>query len=272
MDFEHYKHETLKCIYELTLNGKKYIGQTLDTEARFKAHQKEDSGCRYIRNAIQEYGWENVSVSILLVDLTLEEANRLETHYIDTLGTLAPGGYNLTRGGDCRELSEETKKLISEHTKKQWEDENYREKRKEMMTNQWDDPEFREANTKRLIDLWTDEVREAQSEKLKKQWKDEKYRKQRSEDMKMHMKERWDDEQYRSKLSNSQKKRYEKEEERENARKSHAHMRKFTDEELIAKDEELKGSVAKLSVYFGISKCIISRHKKRLELTGKCYK
>ena len=83
--------------------------------------------------------------------------------------------------------------------------------------------------------------------------------------------ERWGDEDYHSKLCRTHKERYEKEEEREKARKSHAHMRKFTDEELIEMNEEFKGSVGKLSEYFGVSQCVISRHKKRLGLTGKCY-
>lgn len=229
MDFEHYDGRKkgkdgsdLFCIYKLSHGDMIYIGYTIGTKARFTKHQEKSSNCRYIRNAIRKHGWDEFQATILETDLTKEEACFTEEYYVDWYDCLVPNGYNLTTGGEHCELSEESKKLISEHTKKQWKDENYR--------------------------------------------------KQRSKDMKTHMKERWGDEQYRIKISNSQKKRYEKEDERENARKSHAHMRKFTDEELIAKDEELKGSVSKLSVYFGISKCIISRHKKRLELTGKCYK
>ncbi|AGE54628.1 GIY-YIG catalytic domain-containing endonuclease [Paramecium bursaria Chlorella virus KS1B] len=279
MEFEHYDgrnlvsvDEHLYCIYEFTLNGMKYIGQTCDTNTRFKSHQKEDSGCRYIRNAIQEHGWENVKVKILLVDLTLEEANRLETHYIDTLGTLAHGGYNLKRGGDNNEWSEEARKALSETMKVVCDTPEFRETKRVVMKKLRENIDFQEATRISLDKFWTYEAREAQSEKMKKQWDDQEYRKKRSEEQSKHMKERWGDEQYHSKLSKSQRNRYEKEEERENARNSHAYMRKFTDEELIVKDEELKGSVEKLSVYFGVSKCIISRHKKRLELTGKCYK
>jgi hypothetical protein len=56
-------------------------------------------------------------VKILLVDLTLKEANRLETHYIDTLGTLAPDGYNLKKGGDNNEWCDEAKEAQSERMK-----------------------------------------------------------------------------------------------------------------------------------------------------------
>ena len=279
MEFEHYDGRKkgqdgrhLYCIYKITINGKKYIGQTNYTIVRFSKH-RTIPGCAYIYNAIQTYGWENAKVEILLVDLTLEEANRLETHYIENLGTLVPGGYNLKRGGDNNEWSEEARKALSETMKIKWgKSPMLREVQSMVMKKLRESNDFQEATRKSLDKFWSDETREAQSEKMKKQWDDQEYRKKRSEEQSKHMKERWGDEQYHSKLSISQRNRYEKEEEREKARQSHGHMRKFTDEELIIKDEELKGSVAKLSEYFDVSKCVISRHKKRLELTGKCYK
>jgi hypothetical protein len=211
-------------------------------------------------------------VEILLVDLTLKEANRLETHYIDTLGTLAPDGYNLKKGGDNNEWCDEAKEAQSERMKIVCDTPEFREAKSELMKKLWEDPIFIEANIQRLEDLWTKEARDEQSEVMKKQWEDPEYRQKRCEDQSSHMIERWSDEDYHSKLCRTHKERYEKEEEREKARKSHAHMRKFTDKELIEMNEELKGSVEELSVYFGISKCVISRHKKRLGLTGKKYK
>jgi hypothetical protein len=225
-----------------------------------------------MRNAIQTYGWENANIEILLVDLTLEEANRLETHYIDTLGTLAPGGYNLTRGGDNREWSEDSKKALSETMKIVCDTPEFREAKSMVMKKlredpkfieanilslkkMWDDPIFKEAHIQKMIIIWGSvEWRKSQSERLKKQWEDLEWRETQCEI-----------------FSISQKKRYEQEEEREKSRKSHEHMRKFTDEELIEMNDEFKGSVGKLSEYFGVSQCVISRHKKRLGLTGKKY-
>jgi hypothetical protein len=267
MPFEHYKHKFLKCLYRITLNDKKYIGQTKNTTNRFSKHRNSESKCRYINNAIQLYGWENATVDILLIDLTKEEADRLETHYIDILRTLAPNGYNLNKGGDCHEWSDEAREAQSERMKVVCDTPEFREAKSELMKKLWEDPKFVEANTQRLKDLWTDDAREVQSEKMKTQWEDEEYRQKRSEDQSKHMRERWDDEQSRKKLTISQQERYAKEEEREKARKSHAHMRKFTDEELIEKNKEFKGSVEKLCKHFEISACVICRHKKRLGLT-----
>ena len=279
MMFEHFDgrnigsiDEHLYCLYLFTLNDKKYVGQTNDTYHRFSKHIKPYSGCRYIRNAIQTHGWENATMEILLMDLTLEEANRLETHYIDTLGTLAPGGYNLTRGGDNREWSGDSKRALSETMKVKWEEHpEMKQTQRMVMMKLWEDPGFIEANKQRLEDLWTKEAREAQRKKMKKQWEDDYYREAHTEMMKI----QWKKTEYRKAqceiFSISQRKRYEKEEEREKSRKSHAHMRKFTDEELIEMNDEFKGSVGKLSAYFGVSQCVISRHKTRLKLTGKRY-
>jgi group I intron endonuclease len=230
----------------------KYIGQTCDTVARFKAHQKEDSGCRYIRNAIREHGWENVKVKILLVDLTLEESNRLETHYIDTLGTLAPDGYNLKRGGDSNEFSKDSKKKMSETrvlkckdlkfrevlskiAKKVWEKPGHKEVKSEQMKKLWENPEYKESRCATSKEVWnTPGARDAQGVRSKEVWEIPGYK--------------------------------------EKQRDAKKYMRKFTDEELIEMNDEFMGSNDKLRLHFRVSKSVIIKHKKRLELTGKCYK
>ena len=63
-------------------NGKLYVGQTNNYENRMYQHQKEGSKCPAIRNAIQKHGWENIKHFILMEDLSLEEANYWEEHYI----------------------------------------------------------------------------------------------------------------------------------------------------------------------------------------------
>lgn len=264
--FEHYKHKKLKCLYLITLNGKKYVGQTKNTSVRFSKH-RTIPGCDYIFNAIQTHGWENATIEILLVDLTLEEANRLETHYIDTLGTLAPGGYNLKRGGDSNEWCDEAREAQSDRMKIVCDTLEFREAKSELMKKLWEDPSFIEANIQRLEDLWSKEAREAQSEKMKIIWGDPEFKEAQGD----RLKQRWEIPEFREAHARGQQERYEKEEEREKARKSHAHMRKFTDEELVEMNDEFKGSVGKLSAYFGVSQCVIGRHKTRLKLTGKRY-
>lgn len=50
--------------------------------------------------AIQKYGWENIKHEILERNLSYDEANKKEIEYIKLYNSLAPNGYNLTKGGD----------------------------------------------------------------------------------------------------------------------------------------------------------------------------
>jgi group I intron endonuclease len=97
-------------IYMITSpSGKSYIGLTKDYEKRMQYHQRPSSGCILIKNAIDKYGWDNLTKEILHENLTLDEANKLEEVEILERNTLSPDGYNLRTGGDSRIVSEETK-------------------------------------------------------------------------------------------------------------------------------------------------------------------
>lgn len=98
-------------------SGKSYIGQTNNYDRRNRAHQNLKSGCRFFRNAIQKYGWDNFTHEIIADNLSHDEANKLEEQYIEEYNTLVPNGYNLTTGGNSRLLSDETKQLLSEIAK-----------------------------------------------------------------------------------------------------------------------------------------------------------
>lgn len=87
------------CIYKHTLpNQKVYIGKTCDVKRRWRA-------CNYVGNwffynAIQEYGWENITHEILEDNLTLEEANEKEKYYVALYQSAnSQYGYNLRAGG-----------------------------------------------------------------------------------------------------------------------------------------------------------------------------
>jgi len=101
-------------IYILTSpSGKSYVGQTTrPIEERFSEHQKP-SRCVAIYRAIKKHGWDNFDKSWYecVDDWDLDYH---ETWLIRELGTLSPGGYNLTTGGSGGIPSEETKKKISE--------------------------------------------------------------------------------------------------------------------------------------------------------------
>jgi group I intron endonuclease len=106
-------------VYKHTCNitNKSYIGITINYEKRCKDHQKKYSGCRLFKNAINFYGWENFTHTILATGLTLHSANHFEEFFIYHFNSLSPCGYNLQSGGLNKFNSEETRKKISESNK-----------------------------------------------------------------------------------------------------------------------------------------------------------
>lgn len=100
-------------IYKFTSpSGKSYIGQTNNLDNRIRVHQIH-TGCRAIHNAISKYGWASFQIEILADNLSIDEANNLETKFILEHNTLSPTGYNLKLGGDSHSPSLETRTLIS---------------------------------------------------------------------------------------------------------------------------------------------------------------
>jgi len=103
-------------IYILTSpNGKSYIGQTARLiKTRLEEHRTgQSNGCRAIYNAIKKHGWENFEKD--WYECPDEDLNKHEELMVEVLGTLAPGGYNLRKGGGSHgEMSEESKQKMSE--------------------------------------------------------------------------------------------------------------------------------------------------------------
>jgi len=108
-------------------NEKKYIGQTtrLDLSERFKEHcnNSKTSVCPMLRNAIKKYGKYCFIMEPLWTSDTCNqsELDNKEIELIEKYNTLNPNGYNLTLGGSGGRHSDETKRLISEKSKKAWE-------------------------------------------------------------------------------------------------------------------------------------------------------
>jgi len=262
--FKHYKHKTLKCIYLITLNGKKYVGQTNNTRRRFRQHRKPDSECRYFSNAIQTHGWENVIIEILLADLTLKEANRLETHYIDTLGTLVPGGYNLKKDGECYEWSEETRKLWEESMESLWNDSEYIRKRQEGIDRINQDPDFNEKRKIGTVNFWENEENmRKEKERRKLMWDSVEYRAKmkislNTEEVKdkktKATKQLWEDTTYRDNTTSAIKSAMKK-------------FRKFTDAEFLEANVRLGGKIPLLAEEFDVSIATVKEHRRRLDLS-----
>lgn len=101
-------------IHTLTLDGRKYIGQTNDIHSRWKPSAYKT--CTKFYKAIQEYGWNNFTHEIIYDNLTLEEANELEEKLIAEYDTIN-NGFNLEFGGTNHLHSQETKDKMSKTRK-----------------------------------------------------------------------------------------------------------------------------------------------------------
>jgi group I intron endonuclease len=92
-------------IYVITnrVTGKRYVGQTRRTlTQRFNAHKKvvgKSNACKALSDAMQRYGVDNFTIEALCRCESQEELDRREVEFIAKLGTFAPSGYNLTKGG-----------------------------------------------------------------------------------------------------------------------------------------------------------------------------
>ena len=104
-------------IYKITnkLNGKVYIGQSIDIDTRWRQHcnAKDDM---LIHKSIQKYGAENFSFEVLL-ECPAEMLNDWERDMIALYDCISPNGYNLTEGGGGCKCSEETRLKMSEAKK-----------------------------------------------------------------------------------------------------------------------------------------------------------
>lgn len=90
-------------IIKNTINNKVYIGQTIqDVKRRFNQHLqlKTVSSKQLIFKAVKKYGKENFYYEVLAENIdNYEEMNLLEENFIETHGSVYPGGYNLCPGG-----------------------------------------------------------------------------------------------------------------------------------------------------------------------------
>ncbi len=92
--------------YTNLINGKKYIGQTLNPYHRKIQHknnafnEKSPQYNSLIHKAFRKYGYENFQYEELCKDIDkLELLNDLELYYIQKYNTIQPNGYNILEGG-----------------------------------------------------------------------------------------------------------------------------------------------------------------------------
>ena len=89
------------AIYKITniLNGKMYIGQTIDPDSRWQRHKEASSKCKVISAAIKKYGKENFEFKILCWCPDKPYANYVEQGLIKAHDTRR-AGYNICVGGE----------------------------------------------------------------------------------------------------------------------------------------------------------------------------
>ncbi len=126
----------LTGIYKITnlINGKFYIGQSVDIKRRFNEHRNpKRKGCKSLSLAIEKYGVNNFSFDV--VELCDEsDLIKLEMKYISELKPQ----YNRCKGGKGpfgHVVSAESKLIISEKAKKQWQQLSEAEKEKRINHN-----------------------------------------------------------------------------------------------------------------------------------------
>ena len=104
-------------VYVITcaLNGKQYVGQTTrGTMARWAQHKACVVKPKYpLHRSLMAYGVDNFSLAVVDTATTQEELDAKEIHWIATLMTLSPNGYNLTTGGEGGKRTQETKDKLA---------------------------------------------------------------------------------------------------------------------------------------------------------------
>ena len=107
--------------YTNKINGKKYVGQTINAEQRYNAHKsnyQNPNNTEYnslIHRAFRKYGFNNFTYEILVKDIDdINVLNELEIYYIKKFNCQTPNGYNVEAGGkNC------AKPKTLEHRKKE---------------------------------------------------------------------------------------------------------------------------------------------------------
>lgn len=127
-----------------TKTKKQYVGVTTKGYLnRFANHiwhsRKQRKSCRALYEAINKFGAESFSVELLYTANSRDEMHQMEIHFIKSLNTLSPDGYNLTEGGDAGIMSEETKQMMSDRLKGQ----PLSDKNKAGLIAAWKDPAIR---------------------------------------------------------------------------------------------------------------------------------
>lgn len=115
-------------------NNKVYIGITSQKTTRRWNNGNGYKSNKYMTNAINKYGWNNVEHKIIYKDLSKEEAENKEKELILKYSSNnKKHGYNILEGGNASNgLTSEMLEKMSTITKNLWKDKDYRKHMKEV--------------------------------------------------------------------------------------------------------------------------------------------
>ncbi|MCU5706140.1 GIY-YIG nuclease family protein [Bacillus wiedmannii] len=194
-------------IYKITnkINGKCYIGQSLDIPKRWENHKCMNGNHSYpLYLAFKKYGLDNFSFEII-ERCSKEEMEHLEYYYI-LLYDSTNHGYNQTLQTKNPLLDKEIMERAIENMTIQHRTKEHREKQSKISTKLWEDEEYRAKVTRAINSI---ESKNKMSKASKLNWKEN-----RSELLKT-LRKSWREPELRKKRSDNQKKKFRDEEYRE---------------------------------------------------------
>lgn len=110
--------------YKNLINGKQYIGQTINPKQRYIQHKSSafnENDKEYnslLHQAFRKYGYENFEYTVLAESNDIDILNELEIMFIKKYDSKAPNGYNIEDGGrNCKKPQTEAqkRKLMEAH-------------------------------------------------------------------------------------------------------------------------------------------------------------
>lgn len=127
---------------------------------------------------------KDVKVEILADNLTLEQARIKEKEFISMYGRIGIDKdgilFNITSGGECHKLNENSRRKLSEIVKRRFQkDANLHQKYSENAKHLWQNAEYREKVSVSCREYYNinPEIRKKISAESKERWNDENYRK-----------------------------------------------------------------------------------------------
>jgi len=96
------QNNRIHYLYRITnkINGKFYIGQTVQPDKRWNQHKNDAAHpTMIIHHAIKKYGNESFEFEVIAGCKTWDDANDIETFLVAQYNSLVPNGYNVSLGG-----------------------------------------------------------------------------------------------------------------------------------------------------------------------------